>query len=63
MVDVAVLLKPDDAAARLGIGRSKLFELLAAGLIESVTIGRSRRITPAALSRYVESLSSTGDAA
>lgn len=51
-----LLLKPDEAADVLGIGRSTLYELLAAGRIESVQIGRSRRIPMAALADYVEQL-------
>ncbi len=44
-----LLHKPESAAAVLGIGRSKLFELIAAGEIETVQIGRSRRIPAQAL--------------
>ena len=39
-----LLLTPEEAAAALGICRSKLYELLRAGVIESVHIGASRRI-------------------
>jgi excisionase family DNA binding protein len=51
-----LLLKPDEAADVLGIGRSTLYELLAAGHIESVQIGRSRRIPFVALQEYVDRL-------
>lgn len=51
-----LLLKSDEAADVLGIGRSTLYELLAAGEIESVQIGRSRRIPFAALQEYVDRL-------
>jgi excisionase family DNA binding protein len=53
---VRLLLKPDEAADILGIGRSTLYELLAAGRIESVQIGRSRRIPMTVLEEYVEQL-------
>ena len=53
-----LLLKPEEAAEVLGIGRSTLYELLAAGHIESVQIGRSRRIPMAALDEYVQRLRS-----
>ena len=43
-------------AAALGICRSKLYELLQAGVIESVHIGTSRRIPVAAMVEYVERL-------
>ena len=45
-----------DTAAALGICRSKLYELLQAGVIESVHIGASRRIPVAAMVEYVERL-------
>ena len=51
-----LLLKPEEAAALLGIGRSKLYELLAAGEIESVRIGSSRRVPMKGLHDYVERL-------
>ncbi len=51
-----LLHKPESAAAVLGIGRSKLFELIAAGEIETVQIGRSRRIPAQALEDYVQRL-------
>jgi excisionase family DNA binding protein len=53
-----LLLKPEQAAAAIGISRSKLFELIAAGQIETVQIGRSRRIPHAALGDYVSRLRS-----
>ncbi len=54
-----LLLTPEEAADALRIGRTRLYELLAAGEIASVKVGHSRRIQPAALQRYVERL--TGD--
>jgi excisionase family DNA binding protein len=51
-----LLLKPEEAAEVLGIGRSTLYELLAAGQIESVHIGKARRIPVASLEQYVERL-------
>lgn len=39
-----LLLTPLEAARALGISRSKLYELLAAGVIPSVLIGSCRRI-------------------
>ena len=50
-----LLLTPEEVAA-LGICRSKLYELLRAGAIESVHIGASRRIPVAAMVEYVERL-------
>lgn len=51
-----LLLKPEEAALVLGVGRSVLYELLGTGRIESVQVGRSRRIPWAALEEYVERL-------
>jgi excisionase family DNA binding protein len=56
MQDALLLLTPERAAERLDIGRTRLYELLAAGEIESVKVGRSRRIPAAALAHYVERL-------
>lgn len=51
-----VLYRPEEAAAVLGIGRSKIFELIADGQLETVAIGRSRRIPADALATFVEAL-------
>lgn len=58
-----LLYKPESAAAHLGIGRSKLFELIAAGEIETVQIGRSRRVPAEALEEYVARLRHVGSVA
>ena len=55
-----VLLTPEEAAEALSIGRSKLYELMASGALESVRIGSSRRVPVEALDRFVESLSRRG---
>jgi excisionase family DNA binding protein len=51
-----LLYKPEDAAAILAVGRSKVFEEMASGRLESVAIGRSRRIPRVALEAYVTQL-------
>jgi excisionase family DNA binding protein len=51
-----LLLTAIEAAEVLGVGRSTVYELIAAGQIESVRIGRSRRIPRAALVAYVARL-------
>lgn len=58
-VSAPPLYKPEAAAAALDIGRSKLFELIAAGEIETVQIGRSRRVPAAALEKFVARLRGT----
>ena len=54
--DDRLLLSVEEAARRLGIGRSLLYELIAHGRIETVRVGRLRRIPPDALDAYVASL-------
>ena len=49
-----LLLSVDEAARRISCGRSHLYELLRRGEIQSVRLGRSRRIPVAALVRFVE---------
>lgn len=51
-----LLLTPTEAAEALGIGRSKLYELLAKGVVPSITIGTCRRIVASDLDAYIESL-------
>jgi excisionase family DNA binding protein len=51
-----LLLTVPEAATALAISRSKLYELLAAGLVRSVRIDGSRRIPLEALHAYVASL-------
>ena len=51
-----LLLSPAEAAAHLSIGRSKVYELLRAGAIQSVRIGACRRIPATAIVDYVERL-------
>lgn len=55
-----LLFTPDEAAHVLGIGRSMLYELLRAGRIDSVRIGSCRRVPGEELTRFVESLRTTG---
>jgi excisionase family DNA binding protein len=49
-----LLLTVAQAAQRLGISRSLLYELLTTGDIESITIGRLRRIPAEALTTYIQ---------
>ena len=44
MGDSRLLLTPERAAERLDVGRTTVYGLLATGELESVRIGRSRRI-------------------
>jgi excisionase family DNA binding protein len=51
-----VLLTVEEAARRLQIGRTTCFRLVMSGDIESVTVGRLRRVPVDALSDYVAKL-------
>jgi excisionase family DNA binding protein len=51
-----LLLTVPEAAQALAISRSKLYELLAAGLVRSVRIDGSRRVPIEALETYVAHL-------
>lgn len=56
MAPTQLLLTPENAAERLAIGRSQMYELLRTGAVASVKIGRLRRIPAAALEEYVTAL-------
>lgn len=51
-----LLLSPVEAAAALGLSRAKLYQLMAAGEIENVKLGRSRKIPRDALDTFIENL-------
>jgi excisionase family DNA binding protein len=51
-----LLLTVDQAAGQLGLGKTKVYELLTSGELASVRIGASRRIPVSALEAYVERL-------
>jgi excisionase family DNA binding protein len=51
-----LLLTPTEAAHALGIGRSKLYELLRDGVVPSVTIGACRRIVGTDLADVIDRL-------
>jgi excisionase family DNA binding protein len=46
-------VRPAGAARMLGLGLSKLYELLRAGELSAYTVGRSRFITVASVREYV----------
>ena len=51
-----ILLAIPEAAARLSIGRSKLYELISAGEIPVIHIGRSVRVSVRAVEAYAARL-------
>jgi excisionase family DNA binding protein len=61
-----VLLTAEEAAEQLGIGRTLMYKLIAHGEIDSIRIGRLRRVPTAAIQDYASRRvtgNRTGDAA
>ncbi len=54
-----IVLTVEQAAKRLNIGRTLMYTLVSNGEVESVLIGRLRRIPQDALTRYVANLSAS----
>jgi excisionase family DNA binding protein len=53
---VRLVLTVEEAADRLRIGRTLMYALITSGEVESVRIGRLRRVPADALERYVSGL-------
>jgi excisionase family DNA binding protein len=58
-----LLLTVEEAAQLIGICRSNMFKLIRRGDIQSVKVGRLRRVTPSALEDFVRRLSAEEDPA
>jgi excisionase family DNA binding protein len=56
-----LLLTPTEAATALGIGRSKVYELMRAGTLRSIRIDSCRRVPAEDLTALVERLRSAGE--
>jgi excisionase family DNA binding protein len=56
-----ILLRPVEVAETLGIGRTKAYELIGSGVIPSIRIGSSLRVTAEGLRAWVAA--QTDDAA
>ena len=56
VADLGVLLTVEEAAQRLRIGRTSMYRLVSTGAIETVTIGRLRRVPAECLVEYVDRL-------
>jgi excisionase family DNA binding protein len=50
------LLRPPEVAQQLGLGRSKVYQLIAAGELRTVHIGRAVRIPTAEVAAFVARL-------
>ena len=53
----------ESVVERLGVGRSKVFELISAGELRSVKVGRRRLVSESAIVEFVERLDATAEAA
>ena len=49
-----LLLRPAEAAEVLGVGRSKLYELIADGVIPTVQVGHRMRVPVSALRAWID---------
>ena len=47
-------VRVNDAARMIGIGRTKLYELISTGELETVKIGKATRVTTASLRELVK---------
>ena len=56
-----VLLSIPEAAERLSLGRSKLYELMTAGELKAVRIGRAVRLHTSEIDRFAERLREQAD--
>lgn len=51
----SVLLKVNEVAKVLNLGRSKVYQMVAAGELPVVRFGRAVRVSPVSLKQWVES--------
>ncbi len=56
ITDDQLLVTPEEAARRLSVGRTTIYELMASGELQSVNIGRCRRVPVSSLSSFVTRL-------
>ena len=54
-----LLLTVEEAARRLRLGRTLVYRLISSGELESVTVGRLRRVPADCLAEYVATLRGT----
>ena len=59
--DDQLLVTPEEAARRLSVGRTTIYELMASWELQSVNIGRSRRVPVSSLSVFVSRLVGRAD--
>jgi excisionase family DNA binding protein len=49
-----ICVRVNDAARMIGVGRTKLYELIAAGEVEAFKLGKSTRITTSSLHNLIK---------
>ena len=54
MIPHPICVRVNDAARMIGVGRTKLYELIATGEVETVKLGKATRITTASLHDLVK---------
>ncbi|MEE4212911.1 MAG: helix-turn-helix domain-containing protein [Parvularcula sp.] len=54
-----ICVRINDAARMIGVGRTKLYELISSGELEAVKIGKATRVTTVSLNELVERRSAT----
>jgi excisionase family DNA binding protein len=59
MASEVLMLTVEEAARRLGLGRTLVYQLISSGELESVTVGRLRRVPAECLAEYIAALRST----
>lgn len=55
-----LLLTPEEAGTVLGVGRSRVYDLMRTRQLPSVRIGKSRRVPAAAVQAFVDELMEKG---
>ncbi len=55
-----LLLTPEEAGTVLGVGRSRVYDLMRTRQLPSVRIGKSRRVPAAAVQAFVDELMQEG---
>ena len=58
-----LLLRAEEVAEALDVGRWKVYEMMATGELPTIRIGRLVKVPRAALERWIEEHTSTGQAA
>ena len=49
-----ICVRVNDAARMIGVGRTKLYELISSGELETIKLGKATRVTTASLHKLVE---------